>query len=84
MRGTPMAGRANEARQLLAQLPDQSPARAEILTALGNHDAVFESLFRALEQRNSWPLFIKSHPVFDRMHHDPRWRDVLRRMNLDE
>jgi hypothetical protein len=46
--------------------------------------AVFESLFRALEQRDSWPLFIKSDPVFDRVYHDPRWRDVLRRMNLDE
>ena len=78
------AGRAKEARQLLAQLPPQSPARAEVLAALGDHDAAFNSLFRALDQRDSWPLFIKSDPVFEGMHRDARWADLLRRMNLGE
>jgi Tfp pilus assembly protein PilF len=78
------AGRTKEARQLLAHLPPRSPARAEVLAALGDHDAAFTSLFHALDQRDAWPLFIKSDPVFDRMHHDPRWADVLRRMNLGE
>lgn len=76
------AGRTKEARQLLARVPAQSPARAEVLAALGDHDAAFASLFRALDQRDSWPLFIKTDPIFDGMHHDPRWADVLRRMNL--
>jgi TolB-like protein/Tfp pilus assembly protein PilF len=76
------AGRAQEARRLLAQVPPQSSARAEVLAALGDHDAAFVSLFLALNQRDSWPLFIKSDPIFEGLHHDPRWADLLRRMNL--
>jgi len=76
------AGRTKEARQLLAHLPPQSPARAEVLATLGDYDAAFTSLYRALDQRDSWLLFIKNEPAFDGMHHDPRWADVLRRMNL--
>jgi TolB-like protein/Tfp pilus assembly protein PilF len=77
-----LAGRTKEARQALARLPPDSPARAEVLAALGDHDGAFVSLFRALDRRDSWLLFIKSEPVFDGMHRDPRWADVLRRMNL--
>jgi TolB-like protein/Tfp pilus assembly protein PilF len=78
------AGRANEARRLLAQVPPHSPVRAEVFAALGDHDAAFMALFRALDQRDSWLLFIKSDPIFDRLHPDPRWAEVLQRMNLDE
>lgn len=76
------AGRMEEARQLLALLPPQGAARAEVLASLGDHDGAFSSLFRALDQRDSWLMFIKSDPVFDKMHDDPRWIAVLRRMNL--
>jgi tetratricopeptide (TPR) repeat protein len=77
-----LAGRTQEARRLLDQVPLDSPLRAEVFAALGDRDAAFTSLFRALEQRDSWLLFIKSDPIFDRLHHDARWADVLRRMNL--
>jgi hypothetical protein len=73
-----------EARQFLAQVPAGSPQRAEILAALGDDDAAFTSLFRALDQRDSWLLFIKSDPVFDALRGDPRWGIVLQRMNLDD
>lgn len=76
------AGRTKEARQLLAGLAPASPARAEVLAALGDYDAAFTSLYRALDRRDSWLLFIKSDPIFDEMHRDPRWEDVLRRMHL--
>lgn len=78
------AGRTNEARQLLAHVPPQSPERAEVFAALGDHDAAFTSLFRALDERDSWLLFIKSDPIFEGLHRDPRWAAVLRRMNLSE
>ena len=78
------AGRVKEARQLLAQVPLQSPVRAEVLAALGDRDAAFVSLFRALDERDSWLLFIKSDPIFEGLHHDPRWADLLRRMNLGD
>ena len=77
------AGRTAEARRLLAQAPPETPHRAEVLAALGDHDAAFKSLFRALDERESWPLFIKSDPIFEGLHRDPRWTSVLRRMNLE-
>ena len=46
------AGRTKEARELLARLPPQSPQRAEVFAALGDHDAAFTSLFRALDERD--------------------------------
>jgi tetratricopeptide (TPR) repeat protein len=76
------AGRTTEARRLLAQVPQHSPVRAEVYAALGDRDAAFRSLFLALDRRDSWLLFIKSDPIFERLHDDPRWADVLRRMNL--
>jgi TolB-like protein/tetratricopeptide (TPR) repeat protein len=78
------AGRTKEARQLLAHVPAVSPRRAEILVALGDNDAAFASLFRALDQRDSWLLFIKSDPLFDSLRDDPRWPVVLQRMNLGD
>jgi TolB-like protein/Tfp pilus assembly protein PilF len=77
------AGRTAEARRLLAQAPPETPNRAEVLAALGDHDAAFRSLFRALDERESWLLFIKSDPIFEGLHRDPRWASVLRRMNLE-
>lgn len=78
------SGRTKEARQLLARVPPQSPQRAEVFAALGDHDAAFASLFRSLDERDSWLLFIKSDPIFEGLHRDPRWAAVLRRMNLGE
>jgi tetratricopeptide (TPR) repeat protein len=78
------SGRTNEARQLLAPVPRQNPQLAEAFAALGDHDAAFASLFRALDERDSWLLFIKSDPIFESLHRDPRWSIVLRRMNLGD
>ena len=77
------AGRSAEARQLLARVPPDSPQQAEVRAALSDRDGAFASLFRALEDRESWPLFIKSDPVFERLHGDRRWTALLRRMNLE-
>ena len=71
------AGQTTEARRLLAQVPQDSPVRAEVFAALGDRDAAFTSLFRALDRRDSWLLFIKSYPIFERLHDDRRWDTVL-------
>lgn len=77
------AGRTAEARRLLAQLPPHHPHRAVVYAALADRDAAFQSLFRALEERESWSLFIKSDPIFQTLHDDPRWTAVLRHMRLE-
>jgi hypothetical protein len=39
-------------------------------------------LFDAVERRDDWPIFIRHDPAYDSLHADPRWSDLLRRMNL--
>jgi TolB-like protein/DNA-binding winged helix-turn-helix (wHTH) protein/Flp pilus assembly protein TadD len=74
-------GRRSEAKRILKDLGDDvSP---EVYAALGDNDEAFRSLLKLIEARNHWlPIFIKTHPQFACLHSDPRWQDLLRRMNL--
>jgi hypothetical protein len=79
-------GKRNEAKQLLARLPylaseHASPAAA--YAALGERDAAFKILFRRVEERkDANVVFIKTNPNYASLRSDPRWRELLRRMNL--
>lgn len=55
---------------------------ADVYAALGDRDAAFAMLFKSLDERDNWPIFIKADPLFDSLHADPRWKELLRRMNL--
>jgi tetratricopeptide (TPR) repeat protein len=72
-------GRESESRQMLESLGNGS---AEVYAALGDMDTAFALLFRRIEERSNWPIFIKADPPFDSLHVDPRWNELLRRMNL--
>lgn len=72
-------GRPSEARQMLKRLGSRS---ADVYTALGDKDAAFRLLFKSVDERISWPIFIKADPLFESLHSDPRWTELLRRMNL--
>lgn len=72
-------GRPSEARQMLKRLGNRS---ADVYTALGDKDAAFRLLFKSVDERISWPNFIKTDPLFESLHSDPRWTELLRRMNL--
>jgi TolB-like protein/Tfp pilus assembly protein PilF len=72
-------GRPSEARQMLKRLGNRS---ADVYTALGDKDAAFRLLFKSVDERISWPIFIKTDPLFESLHSDPRWTELLRRMNL--
>jgi Tfp pilus assembly protein PilF len=49
---------------------------------LGDADAAFRWLDRAVEERSAWVSGVKSLPAFDRLRVDPRWGPLLRRMGL--
>jgi TolB-like protein/Tfp pilus assembly protein PilF len=73
-------GRADEARTLAQS--SGIPLVPDVLVALGEHDAAFERLFKSLDERRRWFPFIKDDPRFDPLHADPRWPQLLARMNL--
>ena len=81
------SGRRADAQKMLDQLSEISkqkyvPAayRAYIYVALGEKDRAFESLERGYEERLI--SVIRVDPAFDPLRSDPRFADLLRRMNL--
>ena len=75
-------GRAQEARELLALPIRDGMAAAAVHAALGDHDAAFAALSRAVEARDGGSLYIKSEPTLNSLHADPRWARLLQRMRL--
>jgi hypothetical protein len=51
---------------------------------LGEKDPAFESLEKAYRDRSAELVELKVEPVFDFLHSDPRYNDLLRRMGLPQ
>lgn len=84
-----ISGRRDEAVKILDQqnlLATQgyiSPYNfAIIYTGLGDKDRAFEWLEKGYEQRTQLVYRIKSRPMFDSLRADPRYVELLRKMNL--
>jgi uncharacterized protein YpiB (UPF0302 family) len=84
-----MAGEAEEARKVLAQLDQLSKERyvtpygvAWIHAALGEREEALRWLETAYQQRANWMLLLKIDPSFDDLRRDPRFQDLMRRMNF--
>jgi len=68
----------------LKQGEDVSPTWfAVIYTELGDRDQALESLEKAFAERGTGLTRLKTHPDFDPLRDDPRFHDLLRRMNLE-
>jgi eukaryotic-like serine/threonine-protein kinase len=50
---------------------------------LDDQAAVLRWLQKSHEERDGHLVNLKVHPVFDRLHHNPQFAELLRRMNLD-
>jgi TolB-like protein len=86
-----VAGRRAEAQKKLDQLTAISeqkyvPAisRVGVYVGLGDKEKAFEWLAKAYEDRTIGSSFavIKADPIYDPLRSDPRFADLLRRMNL--
>jgi tetratricopeptide (TPR) repeat protein len=82
-----LGGKRAEAQKALDQLNELSkqryvPAMARVVVdvGLGEKDKAFEWLEKAYEER--FVIQIKVDPQFDPLRSDPRFTDLLRRMNL--
>ena len=77
-----LMGRQREARQLMNGLKGGAFDTAGVYVALGGLDEAFRILEKAVEERNSLLVFFKEDPTFDNLHSDPRWQQLIRRMNF--
>ncbi len=84
-------GRKAEARKVLQQLEQLSRRSyvspyflAAIHAGLGEKDEAFARLDQAYQERDIWLILIQQDTRFDALHSDPRFQDLLRRMNFPE
>jgi len=90
VRGYVVSGKQDEARKALKEMEELSRRRyvmpsvmAIAYSGLGDKEGAFTWLEKAYEDRDPWlGLSIKSEPAFDCLRSDPRFQDLLRRMNF--
>ena len=72
-----------KALQLLNSAPKNDLyALAKVYTALDDFDNAFEVINQSLDRGEGFMFGYGSFRVLDKLHSDPRWKDVRRRMNL--
>jgi tetratricopeptide (TPR) repeat protein len=83
-----LADRAG-ARQILARLAEMSKARytpalafAIVSVGLGEHEQALTWLEKAYDERFNRLAYLAREPVWDPLRQDPRFQDLVRRMNL--
>jgi serine/threonine-protein kinase len=84
-----LAGKTETAREVLQRLEDLSRRRfvspyhfAYVYTGLGEHDRAMDYLERAYETRSGAIYGVKGSFLFTSLHPHPRFKELLRRMNL--
>ncbi len=85
------AGHRAEALSLLNRLRALAQSRhvaaiyfAGVYTGLGDKDQALNWLQKAYEERSDYLVYIQLEPTFDPLHDDPRFRELVRRLNLPE
>jgi serine/threonine protein kinase len=84
-----LASRREEAQKIAAELikqpmPMETWGLAEIYTALGDKDEAFRWLEECAALRFTWMPWITNEPPFKPLRSDPRFQDLVRRMNLPQ
>ena len=86
-----VSGRSNEARKIAAELEELSSRRyvppttlSLVYQGLGQIDQAFQWGQRAYEVRDGNMGGIKVHPLLDALRPDPRFQDIMRRMNFPD
>jgi serine/threonine-protein kinase len=84
-------GRGEEAQQVLDKLLERSKQEyvkprffADLYFAMEDNDKGFDWLERARIGRDSWMPFVRVDPFYDSVRSDPRYSELLEKMNLDD
>ena len=82
-------GRTSEAIAILSRLREESKRRyipahhfAFLHLGMGDKDAFFAAMDKAWQQRSDYLPYLNVEPPFDSMRDDPRFQDLLRRLNF--
>jgi TolB-like protein/DNA-binding winged helix-turn-helix (wHTH) protein/Flp pilus assembly protein TadD len=88
-RGYAAAGNRTQALKIISDLREHSKQRpvasgivAETYTALGDFDQAFAWAERTYKEHSPDLIWLKVDPMADPLRSDPRFRDLLRRMNF--
>jgi TolB-like protein/Flp pilus assembly protein TadD len=89
IRAYALAGRRSDALKLLADLKQRqsagyvpSGAFVNAYLGLGETEQAFAALEQAVQEKSNILQFVKTHPYFDPIRSDPRFRDLVRRVGL--
>ena len=89
--GYGVAGKRGKALKILNELKQRAEGKyvapydiAIIHIGLGEREQGFEWLEKAYEDRIGRLVFLNVEPIFDSLRSDPRFQDLLRRMNFPE
>ena len=84
------AGMTDEALKILERLDGLSKDRyvgsfwrALVWLGLGETNAALEHLEKAYPERESYMATLKAGPIYDSLRSEPRFKALLRKMNLD-
>ena len=85
------AGRKAEAQRVIDDLIELSKSKfvsqstiAMAYAGLGEKDKAFEWLDKSYESHDEAILWLKNHPMFEPLRDDPRYKPMLKRLNLPE
>jgi len=86
-----LAGKRPEALQTMAKLNQLSEMtyvssydRATVYVALGQKNRALAELERAYEEHSERMIWLSTDPRFESLHSEPRFQDLLRRMNFPQ
>ena len=86
-----VAGKKEKALEILNYYLEQSKKEfvwpsniAFIYIGLGEKDKAFEWLEKTYEQREAFLDLLKVEPMYDSLRSDPRFQDLLERMNFPD
>jgi len=86
-----LSGRKDEAETLLKELQERATSEyvlpryfAEVYASLGNTDEAFRWLEKGYQERNWGTLFLRISPRWDPLWSDPRFDDLIQRMDFPE
>jgi TolB-like protein/DNA-binding winged helix-turn-helix (wHTH) protein/Tfp pilus assembly protein PilF len=86
-----LQGRNDEAEALIKELRETARHRyvsgfffAEAYVGLGQNDQAITWLDHAYEEHDQWMVFANSYPGLDRLHSEPRFQALMRRMNFPQ